>query len=192
MLTELPEIVLACVDQFEHADNMTERFAALGALVNSSLCYEKQQALAAFEKEFTADAQVMDQWFSVQAASYLKGGLGRVKTLMQHPQFSIKNPNKVRSVIGSFANQSLVNFHQADGSGYAFLADQVLALDALNPQMAARILAPLTRWQRLAEPQQSAMREQLQRIQQADKLSPDVYEVVNKSLPSADCNGVKK
>ncbi|MDM1708590.1 aminopeptidase N [Thiopseudomonas alkaliphila] len=182
MLTELPEIVLACVDQFEHADNMTERFAALTCLVNSSLCYEKQQALAAFEREFADDAQVMDQWFSVQAGSFLKGGLGRVKTLMQHPKFSIKNPNKVRSVIGAFANQSLVNFHQADGSGYAFLAEQILQLDRLNPQMAARILAPLTRWQRFAEPQRSAMKNQLQRIQQAEQLSPDVYEVVNKSL----------
>ena len=128
------------------------------------------------------DPLVMDQWFSVQAGSPLPGGLERVQALMQHPAFTLKNPNKVRALIGAFANQNLVNFHRPDGAGYRFLADQVIVLNALNPQIASRLLVPLTRWRKYDEARQALMRGELERILASGELSSDVYEVVSKSL----------
>jgi aminopeptidase N len=124
----------------------------------------------------------MDQWFSVQAASTLPGGLQRVQALMEHPAFNFKNPNKVRAVIGAFAGQNLINFHAADGSGYRFIADIVIRLNALNPQIASRQLAPLTRWRKYDAKRQALMKGELERILASGELSSDVYEVVSKSL----------
>lgn len=182
MLTEKPEVLAAALEQFEHADNMTERMAAMANLVNSTFATEKQAALASFAEHFKDNPLVMDQWFSVQATSALPGTLEQVKALMQHPAFTLKNPNKVRALIGAFANQNLVNFHAADGSGYAFLADQVIALNALNPQIASRLLAPLTRWRKYDAARQALMKQQLQRIIDSGNLSSDVFEVLTKSL----------
>ncbi|PAV49572.1 aminopeptidase N [Pseudomonas sp. HAR-UPW-AIA-41] len=176
------EVLAACEEQFAAADNMTERLHAMAVLVNSSHEAEKSRALAQFAEQFKDDPLVMDQWFSVQAGCSLPGGLERVQALMAHPAFSLKNPNKVRSLIGAFANQNAVNFHRADGAGYRFLADQVIILNALNPQIASRLLTPLTRWRKYAPARQAQMREQLQRIMAEPALSPDVYEVVSKSL----------
>lgn len=182
MLSEKPEVLAACVEQFDSADNMTERLTALAVLVNSPFEVERSQALASFAEFFKDNALVMDQWFSVQASSTLPGGLARVQTLMQHEAFTLKNPNKVRALIGAFANQNLINFHQADGSGYRFLADQVITLNALNPQIASRLLAPLTRWRKYAPARQALMKAELERILASGELSSDVYEVVSKSL----------
>jgi aminopeptidase N len=124
----------------------------------------------------------MDQWFSVQAGNTQPGGLERVQQLMQHPAFTLKNPNKVRALIGAFANQNLVNFHRGDGAGYRFLADQVIVLNKLNPQIASRLLAPLTRWRKYDAVRQGLIRTELQRILASGELSSDVYEVVSKSL----------
>ncbi|HLV18704.1 MAG TPA: DUF3458 domain-containing protein, partial [Pseudomonas sp.] len=176
------EVLAACLEQFEHSDNMTERLHALAVLVNSPFDAEKAAALAKFAEHFKDNPLVMDQWFSVQAGCPLPGGLERVKGLMAHPAFNIKNPNKVRALIGAFANQNHVNFHALDGSGYRFLADQVIALDGFNPQIAARQLAPLTRWRRYSPARQALMRGELERILASGELSPDVYEVVSKSL----------
>ncbi len=161
---------------------MTERLTALAVLVNSGFEAEKGKALAMFADYFKDDPLVMDQWFSVQAGSPLPGGLERVQALMQHPAFTLKNPNKVRALIGAFANQNLVNFHRADGAGYRFLADQVIVLNALNPQIASRLLAPLTRWRKYDAARQALMRGELERILASGELSSDVYEVVSKSL----------
>jgi aminopeptidase N len=182
MLSQQAEVLAACVEQFENADNMTERLAALSVLVNSPFEAERSKALAMFADFFKDDALVMDQWFSVQAGSPLPGGLERVHALMQHEAFTLKNPNKVRALIGAFANQNLINFHQADGSGYRFLADQVITLNALNPQIASRLLAPLTRWRKYAPARQAQMKAELERILASGELSSDVYEVVSKSL----------
>jgi aminopeptidase N len=182
MLSEKPEVLAACVEQFENADNMTERLAALAVLVNSPFQQERDKALAMFADYFRDDALVMDQWFSVQAGCPLPGGLERVHALMQHEAFTLKNPNKVRALIGAFANQNLVNFHRADGAGYRFLADQVIALNALNPQIASRLLAPLTRWRKYDSARQTLMKAELERILASGELSSDVYEVVSKSL----------
>ncbi|MBT4495101.1 MAG: aminopeptidase N C-terminal domain-containing protein, partial [Gammaproteobacteria bacterium] len=124
----------------------------------------------------------VDQWFALQASCQLPGTLDRVKALMNHEAFDIKVPNRMRALVAQFAVGNIVNFHQADGGGYAFLADRVIDLNAINPQMAARIMAPLTRWSKFDEARQRLMKGELERILGADDLSPDVYEIVTKSL----------
>lgn len=184
MRTEDLEVMDACVDQFGIADNMTERLGALACLINSPFTDEAEHALESFAERFADDPLVMDQWFSVQAAAVLPNALERVKHLLSHPAFSIKNPNKVRAVVGAFSTQNTPNFHALDGSGYAFLADKVIKLDALNPQMAARMISPLTRWQRFDLHQQEMMQMQLKRIKNSGDLSADLFEVLEKSLPA--------
>ena len=182
MLSGTPQVLEATLEQFDQCDNMTERLTALAVLVNSPFEAERAKALASFAEHFKDNPLVMDQWFSVQAASMQPGGLARVKALMQHPAFTLKNPNKVRALIGTFAGQNLVNFHAIDGSGYRFLADLVIELNALNPQIASRLLAPLTRWRKYGEQRQALMKGELERILASGALSSDVYEVVSKSL----------
>jgi len=182
MLVGKPEVLAATNEQFDTADNMTERLTALAVLVNSPFTEDKAKALATFAENFKDNPLVMDQWFSVQAGSPLPGGLERVKALMQHPAFTIKNPNKVRALIGAFAGQNLINFHAADGSGYRFLADLVIELNGFNPQIASRQLAPLTRWRKYDAKRQALMKGELERIRASGQLSSDVYEVVSKSL----------
>ncbi|MBP5098945.1 aminopeptidase N [Pseudomonas protegens] len=182
MLTHKPEVLAAAIEQFDSADNMTERLTALAVLVNSPFEAEKAKALEVFAENFKDNALVMDQWFSVQAGSPLPGGLERVKALMQHPAFNIKNPNKVRALVGAFAGQNLINFHAADGSGYRFLADLVILLNGFNPQIASRQLAPLTRWRKYDSARQALMKGELERIRASGELSSDVFEVVSKSL----------
>jgi aminopeptidase N len=182
MLSGRPEVLAATLEQYDACDNMTERLTALAVLVNSPFEAEKARALQAFAEHFKDNPLVMDQWFSVQAASGLPGGLERVKALMQHPAFTMKNPNKVRALIGAFAGQNLIIFHAADGSGYRFLADLVIELNALNPQIASRQLSPLTRWRKYDSKRQALMKAELERILASGPLSSDVYEVVSKSL----------
>ncbi|MDH1010469.1 aminopeptidase N [Pseudomonas nicosulfuronedens] len=181
------EVLAACQEQYKDCDNMTERLTALAVLVNSSsqsgsFDSAKAEALAMFADYFKEDPLVMDQWFSVQAGCTLPGGLERVQALMSHPAFTLKNPNKIRALIGAFANQNAVNFHRADGAGYRFLADQIITLNALNPQIASRLLTPLTRWRKYAPARQAQMKAELERILASGELSSDVYEVVSKSL----------
>ena len=176
------EVLAACQEQYKDCDNMTERLTALAVLVNSSFASEKAEALAMFADYFKDDPLVMDQWFSVQAGCTLPGGLERVQELTKHSAFTLKNPNKIRALIGAFANQNAVNFHRADGAGYRFLADQIITLNALNPQIASRLLTPLTRWRKYAPARQALMKAELERILASGELSSDVYEVVSKSL----------
>lgn len=176
------EVLAACQEQYKDCDNMTERLTALAVLVNSAFDSEKAEALAMFADYFKEDPLVMDQWFSVQAGCTLPGGLERVQALMNHSAFTLKNPNKIRALIGAFANQNAVNFHRADGAGYRFLADQIITLNALNPQIASRLLTPLTRWRKYAPARQALMKAELERVLASGELSSDVYEVVSKSL----------
>ena len=182
MLSGKPQVLDATIEQFDTSDNMTERLTALAVLVNSPFTDARDKALAVFAENFKDNALVMDQWFSVQAGSPLPGGLERVKALMQHPAFNMKNPNKVRALIGAFAGQNLINFHAADGSGYRFLADLVIELNGFNPQIASRQLAPLTRWRKYDSARQALMKAELERILASGNLSADVFEVVSKSL----------
>ena len=124
----------------------------------------------------------MDKWLSLQATSSLPGTLSNVKALLDHPIFSLRNPNKVRALIGAFCTGNQLRFHGEDSAGYVFLADQVLTLDDINPQVAARLLAPLGQWRRFDEQRQLAMQGQLSRILEKSGLSRDVYEIASKSL----------
>ncbi|PPI82728.1 aminopeptidase N [Marinobacter maroccanus] len=170
------------VSQLNDADNMTDRMGALRALVNSGFEADRQQALDDFYDRFQDDPQVVEQWFSVQAASDQAGQLSDIRKLLEHPAFDWKNPNKIRSVVGAFAGQNLAAFHNPDGSGYEFLADQVCRLDDSNPQIAARLVTPLTRWRKFAFAYSAQMKSALERIRDKSGLSRDVYEVVHKSL----------
>ncbi|MBJ7277868.1 aminopeptidase N [Marinobacter salarius] len=168
--------------QFSEADNMTDRMGALRALVNSGYEKEQEQALADFYQQWKDDPQVVEQWFSVQSGSTRTGGLRKIHELMAHPAFDWKNPNKIRSVIGVFAGQNLPAFHAEDGAGYQFLAEQVRKLDDSNPQIAARLVSPLTRWRKFAPVHGKQMKLALETIRDKSGLSRDVYEVVHKSL----------
>ena len=178
-------MVNLCVDQYESATNMTDRSAALRALVGSAAeaaQEPKEKALNDFYNRFQHEALVIDQWFAIQATCSLRGTLERVKALMEHDAFDIKVPNRMRGLVAQFAMNNIVNFHEASGGGYEFLADRVIELNGINPQMAARILSPLTRWRKYDEERQALMKEQLQRILEVEGISPDVYEIVTKSL----------
>lgn len=170
------------VKQFENNDNMTDSMAALASLVNSAHKLEAESALTAFYKKWQAEPLVVNQWLAVQAGSAEYGSIENIRQLLSHEAFDIKNPNKVRSVIGTFAGQSLVNFHAKDGSGYQLLADNIILLNTLNPQIASRLVAPLSKWRRYVDHQGQQMKAQLQRIMAQESLSKDVYEVVSKSL----------
>ena len=168
--------------QLRNADNMTDRMGALRALVNSDYEEDRERVLDEFYERFQDDPQVVEQWFSVQASSDRAGQLAQIQALLEHKAFDWKNPNKVRSVVGAFAGQNLAAFHNPDGSGYNFLADQVCRLDDLNPQIAARLVTPLTRWRKFAPAYGEQMKAALERIRDKSGLSRDVYEVVHKSL----------
>lgn len=185
MQPEDTEMVNLCLEQYESANNMTDRSAALRALVGSAAeaaQEPKEKALTDFYNRFQDEALVIDQWFAIQAACHLPATLDRVKALMEHEAFDIKVPNRMRALVAQFAMANIVNFHDASGDGYEFLADRVIELNAINPQMAARILSPLTRWRKFDEKRQVLMKDQLQRILDVEGISPDVYEIVSKSL----------
>jgi aminopeptidase N len=166
--------------QFERADNMTDAMAALASLSHTD-CPERQLALQAFYGKWRDDPLVVDKWLAVQAGSRLPGTLARVRELLDHPAFDLKVPNKVYSLIRAFAANH-VRFHAADGAGYAFLADRVLALDKLNPQVAARIARGFDRWKRFDQARKAKAAIQLERIRDASGLSKDVAEIVGKAL----------
>ena len=176
------EFLTISEQQFANADNMTDVFSALSVLVNSGNTSSSESALKRFYDKWKHDAQVMEQWFSVQASSPVFADINVIQSLMSLPDFDITNPNKVRSVVGAFCNQNLVRFHDKDGSGYRFLADIILKLDKMNPQIASRLMAPLTRWKKYDKARQELLKEQLIRIQADKGLSKDVREVVEKSL----------
>jgi len=168
------------LDQFEHAHNMTERQGALGALANSA-CAERAVALDQFYERYQDNALVLDKWFQTQALAFHPSTLEIVQSLAQHKDFTLSNPNRVRSVYGAFgANQWA--FHRATGEGYKLLADAIIALDPINPQTAARMVPPLGRWRRFDEARGIKMRAELHRILEQPKLSKDVTEQVSKSL----------
>ncbi|MCX7112279.1 MAG: aminopeptidase N [Proteobacteria bacterium] len=170
-----------CSRQFRDARNMTDQIAALSCIVNSHHP-EKQQCLDDFHGQWKEEDLVIDKWFALQASCRLPGVLSSVQNLLRHPAFDIGTPNRVRSVIGAFSQNNPVNFHSSEGSGYRFLGDQVIILNGVNPQIAARMAGTLTHWRRYDEGRQNLMREQLQRIAVSEGISRDVYEVATKSL----------
>ena len=181
-LMELPDAAIRalCVRQLEQADNMTDAMAALTALANTD-CEERQPALAQFYEKWNHEPLVVDKWLAVQASSRLPQTLEAVQGLTRHPAFDLRNPNKVYALIRSFGANH-VRFHAADGSGYAFLAAQVLALDPLNPQIAARIARSFDRWRKFDAGRRSQAQAALERIHGAAGLSKDTFEVVTRAL----------
>ena len=177
---ESDKAITASVAQLE-AENMTDVMAGMRNLIDID-CDARQQAINDFYEKWKADALVVDKWLSLQAMSSLPGTLDHVKALMKHEAFNIKNPNKVRSLFSAFVSANACQFHQASGEGYVFLADQVITLNGLNPQVAARMVSPLIQWRRYDESRQGLMKVQLQRILDTPELSKDVYEVVSKGL----------
>jgi aminopeptidase N len=169
--------------QFQSADNMTDQAAALSALVNCPEATDyASKALASFEQQYRDEALVMNLWLQIQATNSQANGLQRVVELMDHEVFTMTNPNKIRSLIGAFANGNHCNFHHQDGSGYSFLTEQILALNTVNPQVAARLVTPLTRWKKFPEPNRQLMQNALQTIAKAPNLVKDLHEIVSKSL----------
>ena len=169
------------VAYFEGAGNMTESIAGLTVLAELGGA-EGEAALAAFYERWKGEALVLDKWFGIQARTPTEGTLERVKRLVDHPSYDRRNPNRVYSLVGAFASGNPVQFHQAGGAGYRFLADQVLATDRLNPQIAARLLGPLGSWRRYDAIRQDLMKRELQRIVAEPGLSRDVFEIASKSL----------
>jgi aminopeptidase N len=166
--------------QFAEADNMTDRQGALGMLANSDTA-ERVEALAAFYERYKDNALVLDKWFMVQALSSRDDTAEAVAALAEHPDFTLSNPNRLRSLVSAFASNQRA-FHHASGRGYRFLADMTIAVDKLNPQAAARLVPPMGRWRRFGEKRAALMKAELQRIVQTPGLSKDVFEQASKSL----------
>jgi len=167
--------------QLAGSDNMTDTLAALQGLVHNA-APAAAGALDAFEARWRQDALVMDKWFTIQACVPGAGTAERVRKLVEHPAFSLANPNKVRSLVGAFAMLNPTGFHAAGGAGYRFHADQVIALNALNPQVAARMAVAFNAWTRYDLGRRKLMRAELARIAATDGLSPDVSEIVHNAL----------
>ncbi len=167
--------------QFNTAGNMTDQIAALAVMTNHPHP-ARQQCLDRFYRQWQMEALVIDKWFVLQASSPVPDTFATVQALMGHPAFDLKTPNRVRSLVGAFSQGNPLHFHTANGQGYQFLADQVIALNTINPQVASRMLSALTSWRRFDANRQVLMKAQLERIMNTEAISKDVYEVASKSL----------
>ncbi len=181
MELETPDIRARCLAQLREADNMTDSMAALVALANCD-CPERTLGLDWFYARWHDEPLVVDKWFAAQAGSRLPGTLAEVRRLLAHPAYDPRNPNKVRALVGAFCQGNHAGFHAADGSGYAFAAEQVIALDPVNPQVAARLARAFDRWRKFDAGRQAHARAALTRIQAVDGLSRDTFEVVSRAL----------
>ena len=183
--TEKTEAIDICIRQLKIARNMTEESAALRELVFSGSARakeSKESSLLAFYQKWKSEPLVVDLWLGIQASCPLEGTLSKVKDLMQHESFDLKIPNRVRALISQFASSNFVNFHNISGDGYKFLGDRVAELNEINPQIASRLMVPLTRWRKYDETRQDMMKRELARILEIKSLSSDVYEIASKSL----------
>lgn len=175
--------------QYTTSDNMTDRLSALQAAQILSNFYEPDlfnKLMSSFEEQFKHDAVVMDKWFSMHATSRREDILSHLDLLQSHPQFSHKNPNKVRAVVGSFAFYNLAGFHQKNGLGYKYLTDYLLELDKVNPQVASRVITPLIQLSHYCDTNRKLMKTQLERLFAQPHLSKDLFEKISKSLASLE------
>jgi len=168
-------------EQFASAKNMTDQIAALGALVNSENP-EKSASLESFYQQWQGEALVIDKWFSLQAMSTQADTFSVVQSLLQHSAFDLKAPNRVRALIGAFSQSNPLHYHAKNGQGYQFLAEQVIALNKINPQVASRMVSALTQWRRFDKARQTLIKQQLERIINTEHISKDVFEIASKSL----------
>lgn len=178
---ETPDSHRLAEQQFRGARNMTDQISALAAIVNSHHP-DKADCLDSFYRQWQQEALVIDKWFTLQATSSMPNTFANVQNLMRHPAFDMKTPNRVRALVGAFSQSNPLHFHAANGEGYRFLADRVIELNALNPQIASRMVSGLAQWRRYDANRQSLMKQELQRIVATEQLSKDVYEIASKSL----------
>ncbi|WP_445371921.1 aminopeptidase N [Methylomonas sp. HW2-6] len=178
---ETPDSHRLAEQQFRGARNMTDQISALSAIVNS-YNPDKADCLDSFYRQWQQEALVIDKWFALQATSSMPNTFATVQNLMRHPAFDMKTPNRVRALVGAFSQSNPLHFHAANGEGYRFLADRVIELNALNPQIASRMVSGLAQWRRYDANRQSLMKQELQRIVATEHLSKDVYEIASKSL----------
>ncbi|WP_338439991.1 aminopeptidase N [uncultured Aquabacterium sp.] len=171
------------LQRFQDANNMTDRLGALSALVNAH-AELTEQALERFHQQFRGEALVIDKWFSLQALAPEKDGkvFARAKALMLHPDFTLRTPNRARSLLMALCQSNPAAFHRTDAAGYVFWADRVIEIDGINPQLAARLARAMDHWRRLAEPYRTAAREALNRVAARTELSDDVREIVTRAL----------
>ena len=181
-LSEQPDVEQLLIHQFDNADNMTDSLGVLGAAQFGDLILFEKLMLA-FEQKWHADPLVLDKWFALHANTDRSDILARISILMGHSQFTINNPNRVRALIGTFSFFNVTGFHNIDGSGYKFVADYLIKLNEVNPQIAARIITPLIQWQKVDKTRQKLMQHQLMRIGDTKGLSTDLFEKITKSLP---------
>jgi aminopeptidase N len=180
-LATTPEGPKLAKTQFDAGRNMTDVLAALAVLASID-CPERTSALAAFHAAWHDDALVLDKWFAIQATSKLPNTLDAVRALSHHPDYDLRNPNRIRALVGSFAGGNPVRFHDPSGGGYKFLADTIIALDPSNGQVAARMVSPLGQWRRVDRARQALMKAELQRILDTPNLTTNTFEMTSKSL----------
>lgn len=183
---KLSDAVPLIMQQYHKSNNMTDTIGALSCLVNID-CPERREVFAEFYQKWQNSPLVINKWLAIQAGADVDNVLPEIINLTSHQAFDIKNPNKVYALIGGYCIGNPLHFHAASGAGYKFLTDIVLQLDAINPQVAARMLNPLTRWQKFNSVRQELICQQLLRIKQTEKLSTDVLEIVTKSLEKCVC-----
>jgi aminopeptidase N len=169
------------LEQYDKADNMTDQIAAFKSLVHFESA-AANEVVEKFYQQWNQDQLVLDKWFTVQATIPHRSSQERVKQLFEHQDFDLKNPNRVRSLLGAFCAGNPVCFHDVSGFGYELLGRYIETIDAMNPQIASRLSVPLTRWKRFNESRQNLMKAQLQRLISLPNLSNDVSELVEKSL----------
>ncbi|WP_292456292.1 DUF3458 domain-containing protein, partial [Mesorhizobium sp.] len=182
-LSLLPEGAALAARHFNAATNMTDRAAALAVLAHRhSGTAEAEQALAAFEARYRGDALVLDKWFQIQAGVPGARTVDKVRALMQHPAFSIANPNRVRSLIGTFSSANQTGFHRPDGEGYRLFAETVLEVEKRNPQVAARLATALRSWRSLEPGRQAKAKQALLDMAKVENLSADLRDIVERTL----------
>ncbi|HZQ60776.1 MAG TPA: aminopeptidase N [Casimicrobiaceae bacterium] len=169
------------VEQFDRADNMTDGIAALAA-INDGESREREALFARFEAKWRDEPLVLDKWFALQAIAHHPSTLSRVRLLLEHPKFDTRNPNRVRSLLASFAMRNWACFHAADGTGYQLIADEVMALDRHNPHLSSMLASAFNQWARFDEPRRGMQRAALERIGELRDMSPDLSEIVARSL----------
>jgi len=169
------------IQQYQSADNMTDQMAAFKALVHHKTSVVNE-TIEHFYQQWKHDNLVMDKWFTVQATIPDASAKARVVKLFEHSDFDIKNPNRVRALLGAFCSANPLCFHDVDGFGYKLLGQYIEKIDTMNPQIASRLCGPLIRWKRYSELRQKLMKSELQRLISLPDLSNDVTELVEKSL----------
>jgi aminopeptidase N len=189
MALRKPEDAGPALDHFDSASNMTDAMVALSLLADGE-SVARAKALESFYRRYEREALVIDKWFAIQAMSVRESAIDDVMTLTKHPAFSLANPNRARALLDAFASQNPYRFHEPSGRGYTLVADRVLELDRVNPQVAARLALPLTRFLRLEPGRRAAMIIELQRMIESPDLSRDVYEQVSRALRVASEHGL--